>query len=144
MIAGLIVHASTVALDGRGVIVMGAAGRGKSTLALGLLGMGGRLVADDRTCLARRGAALLAWAPPAILGRIEARGIGILAAEPAPPTAIALAVDLDRAEDTRLPPLREWSALGCSCPLIHGAQHPHLAWAIAQYLKGGRTDLEQS
>ncbi|WOI56657.1 serine kinase [Palleronia sp. LCG004] len=139
-----ILHASCVAVRERGVLILGASGRGKSALALELLALGGALVADDRTCLARRGADLLAWSPPAILGRIEARGIGILAADPAPPTRMALVVDLDRAEEARLPTARHWSHMGWSGPLILGADHPHLAVSVLQYLKGGRTDLEDA
>src|SRR3546814_10156556 len=46
------VHATTVALDGTGVLLRGPAGSGKSDLALRLIDQGARLVADDRTALA--------------------------------------------------------------------------------------------
>ncbi|MBJ3763591.1 serine kinase [Maribius pontilimi] len=136
----MVAHASAAALDGSGVLILGASGTGKSRLALGLLAHGFHLVADDRTCLGRRGADLIAWAPASILGRIEARGVGILNATPAPPTRIRLVVDLDRDEPDRLPPHRTWSARGWTGPLVHGRGNPDLLWAILQYLKAGRAD----
>jgi len=134
------VHASAVALWGRGVLVLGAAGAGKSSLALTLMAHGARLIADDRTCLAPRDQRLLAWAPKTLLGRIEARGVGILFADPAPPTPIALAVDLDQAEADRIPPKRSWAHCDIAVPLILGRANPSLPHAILQWMKGGRAD----
>ena len=45
---GIILHASCVALAGRGLLIRGAPGSGKSTLALTLMGLGADLVGDDR------------------------------------------------------------------------------------------------
>ncbi len=82
-----LVHATCVALRPRGkssvrawraVLLRGPSGAGKSDLALRLIEAGGRLVADDQTRIARRGRALLATAPAALAGLIEARGVGIL------------------------------------------------------------------
>ena len=88
----LTLHASCVALDGRGVLILGRSGAGKSSLALELMALGARLVADDRTVLHADDGAPVASCPPAILGKIEARGVGILAADPSPVD------DLDRQE----------------------------------------------
>lgn len=41
-------HASAVALGPRGLLILGAAGAGKTTLALALVALGAELVADDR------------------------------------------------------------------------------------------------
>lgn len=133
----IIVHASAVALRGRGVLVSGASGSGKSALALALLARGGRLVADDRTCLARRGERVLAWAPEPILGLVEARGVGLLRADPAPPTPLFVIVDLDAAEPDRLPPPRDRDILGIRLPLVLGAANPTLADSIVQWSKTG-------
>ncbi|MDX5349528.1 MAG: serine kinase, partial [Paracoccaceae bacterium] len=43
-----IVHATSVAVDGRGLLILGPSGAGKSSLALRLIALGARLVADDR------------------------------------------------------------------------------------------------
>src|SRR5262245_61986603 len=76
--APLLVHGSAVAWGGRGLLILGASGRGKSALALALTATGAALVADDRVEIVRRGRALVARAPAALAGLVEARGIGIL------------------------------------------------------------------
>ena len=93
------------------------------------------MIADDRTALRRGAERVTAWAPDAIIGRIEARGIGILTATPAPPTPLSLVIDLDRSEPERLPPARETELLGLTLPLLYGAGHPALADAVLQFLK---------
>lgn len=83
-------HATTVAIEGRGLVILGPSGAGKSTLALELMATGAVLVADDRTDLARQGDALIASVPQALAGRIEARGIGILGAREYGPVPVAM------------------------------------------------------
>lgn len=87
-------HASTVAIDGRAVMIEGPSGAGKSDLALRLIDRGGVLVSDDYTVLAARDGALWASAPATIAGRIEVRGIGIVDLPAAPPAPVALIVRL--------------------------------------------------
>lgn len=76
------IHATCVALRRgerwAGVLLAGPSGAGKSDLALRLIDRGARLIADDRTTLRRHGGLLLASAPAAIAGLVEARGVGIL------------------------------------------------------------------
>ncbi|GBQ27073.1 HPr kinase/phosphorylase [Gluconacetobacter sacchari] len=67
------VHASCAARDGRGVLLLGPSGIGKSDLLLRLVDAGYDLVADDRVDLAGDQAS----APPALAGLIEVRGLGI-------------------------------------------------------------------
>lgn len=136
---GEIVHASCVAWDGRGLLIRGASGCGKSALALQMMALGAELVADDRTCLRADGGQVLAACPPAIRGLIEARGIGLLRADPAPaPVPLAAVLDLDRTEPDRLPPPRQATLLGCDLPLFGDPGHAHLAAAMLQFLKAGR------
>ncbi|MGJ3649831.1 HPr kinase/phosphorylase [Sphingomonas sp. GlSt437] len=71
-------HATTVAIEGRAVLIEGGSGAGKSDLALRLLDRGAALVSDDYTLLHRRGNALLATAPATIAGKLEVRGLGII------------------------------------------------------------------
>ena len=134
----MLIHGSSVALAGRAVLITGASGRGKSTLALALMAVGGELVSDDQVMLSRDGDLLLADAPATIRGRIEARGVGILTAAAVGPMPVALCVDLDRSEDHRLPPLRHSAFLGVSVPLVLGPFGSHLCHAVRQYLIGGR------
>ncbi|PZX16645.1 Hpr(Ser) kinase/phosphatase [Palleronia aestuarii] len=134
---GTILHASAVAWEGRGILLRGRAGGGKSSLAFQLMALGAQLVADDQTALAASPRGLLAWAPATILGLVEARGVGLLRADPAPPTPIALVVDLDHAAERRLPDRATCDILGIRLPLISGRDNPHIPAIIVQILKGG-------
>ncbi|MBJ6121045.1 HPr kinase/phosphorylase [Sphingomonas mollis] len=71
-------HASTVAIDGRAVLIEGPSGAGKSDLALRLIDRGAILVSDDYTVVKALDEGLIASPPPTIAGRIEVRGLGIL------------------------------------------------------------------
>ena len=134
----LTLHASCIAMEGRGLLILGAAGSGKSTLALALMALGARLVADDRTELYCENAQLIARVPAVISGQIEARGIGILNADALVAAPIAAVIDLDKAESQRLPPERRIRLLDRELPLLHGPATPYLPSALVQYLKGGR------
>jgi HPr kinase/phosphorylase len=142
--APLILHASCVAFGGHAVLILGASGRGKSGLALQLMGFGAELVADDRTCLWRQdgagGPQVMADAPETLRGLIEARGVGILKAAAAGPVPVNLVVDLDQIETSRLPPLRRFALLDVDMPLVHMVDTPAFPAAILQYLRQGRRD----
>ena len=87
-------HASTVATDGRAVVIVGPSGAGKSDLALRLLDRGFTLVSDDRTIIKRNGDRLVASAPASLAGKLEIRGIGIVEMETSVSFAIAPHLDL--------------------------------------------------
>ena len=97
------IHATTVAIDGRGVMIRGGSGKGKSALALQMIAMGAELVADDRTDLIVQDAQVIAHPPAAIKGLIEARGVGLLTLKHSSAIPIFLIVDLDQDEPDRLP-----------------------------------------
>src|SRR3954467_2951754 len=88
------IHASTVARDGRAVLITGPSGSGKSDLALRLLDLGFTLVSDDQTILRKDVDRLLAFAPPSIAGKLEIRGIGIVEVEHLSDIPVALLVEL--------------------------------------------------
>jgi serine kinase of HPr protein (carbohydrate metabolism regulator) len=112
------IHASTVARDGRAVLISGPSGSGKSDLALRLLDRGFALVSDDQTIVRRDGDRLLATAPPNIAGKLEIRGIGIVDMERAIDVPVALIVELT-SDIQRLPDdSRERPILGVRVPLI--------------------------
>src|SRR5215210_109728 len=111
-------HASTVALDGRAVLISGPSGSGKSDLTLRLLDRGFSLVSDDQTLVRREDGRLIASAPPAIAGKLEIRGIGIVDMDHVTDMPVALFVELT-SEFQRLPDEnRERPILGVSLPLV--------------------------
>ena len=98
-----ILHASCVSAEGRGILILGRAGSGKSSLALKLMGLGADLISDDRTFVKRRSDKLIATCPNTIKGQIEARGVGLLTVAPLGCTELSLVVDLSLQIDERLP-----------------------------------------
>lgn len=112
------VHASTVAMDGRAVLISGPSGSGKSDLTLRLLDRGFTLVSDDQTLVRKEGDRLVASAPPNIAGKLEIRGIGIVDMDSVGNVPVALLVELT-SEFQRLPDdNRERPILGVRLPLI--------------------------
>lgn len=92
-------HATCIALpDGAdgwsGVLLRGAPGAGKSDLALRLIDDGARLVADDQTLIRNADGTLFARAPDTIAGKIEVRGLGIVALPYLESVALTLVCDL--------------------------------------------------
>jgi hypothetical protein len=79
------IHATSVVIGEAGVLIRGPSGAGKSRLARELLaaaeaaGRFARLVSDDRTVVAARHGRLVAGSVAAIEGKIEVRGVGIVA-----------------------------------------------------------------
>jgi len=111
-------HASTVAVEGRAVMISGPSGSGKSDLALRLLDRGFTLVSDDQTIVRREGNRLVASAPATIKGKLEIRGVGIVEMETVSDVPVALYVELT-GEIVRLPDdRRERPVLGVNLPLI--------------------------
>jgi serine kinase of HPr protein (carbohydrate metabolism regulator) len=88
------INATTVAIEGHGVLLRGPTGAGKSDLALRLLGDGGHLVADDYTEVECEGERLIAHAPATIAGLLEVRGVGILRVTPVSPAVLVACIDL--------------------------------------------------
>ena len=114
-----LVHASCVAVDGAGVLLLGPPGSGKSDLALRLVDGGAVLVADDQVDIRAVAGRLEAAPPAALAGRIEVRGLGILALDWMESAPLRLAVELlvDRRPE-RLPAPAERRFQGIALTLI--------------------------
>lgn len=103
------VHASAVLYEGRGVLVRGLSGAGKSRLVLDLLedaatrGHDGALVADDRVEVEVVHGRVVARTPPVIAGLVELRGVGILRFPHETAAVVALIVDLEEVPPPRMP-----------------------------------------
>jgi len=133
-----LVHASCVDLDGKGVLIVGASGSGKSALTLQLMSFGATLVADDRVEVHNDGVHLIAQAPAAIKGLVEARGVGILHASATAKTNIEFVVDLECEEQDRLPECHWYEIDDYKVPCLHRVDAPHFPAAVFQMLKSGR------
>lgn len=112
-----LIHATCVALDGRGVLLTGASGSGKSDLALRLIDRGADLVGDDYLRLRQDGQRIWAHPAEALRGKLEVRHLGICHFPFLETAAVHLIVSLaDPAE--RLPEPRTQSILGVALPLL--------------------------
>jgi HPr kinase/phosphorylase len=133
-----ILHATCVSVEGRGLVILGPSGSGKSALGLRLMALGATLVADDRTEVSAPGGRLIARCPVPIRGLIEARGIGLLRAPVAGEVEVHLVADLGQSEDQRLPPARWITILGCRVDLVLHPRNDHFPHALLLYLRHGR------
>jgi serine kinase of HPr protein (carbohydrate metabolism regulator) len=91
----VLANVSCVAIGGRAVLIEGAPGCGKSTLALALIDRGAELIGDDGVTLDRREGRVWAAAPPVTAGKLEIRNVGLVDL-PATEAPLALVVRLDR------------------------------------------------
>lgn len=137
----LTLHATCLDVAGRGVLICGVSGSGKSGLGLQLMAFGATLVADDRTDLRVQNGDLLATCPETIRGQIEARHLGLLNAPATGQTRVVAMVDLDVVETKRLPPPRTKTLMGVTLPVLHKVDSPSFAAALLQYLKAGKQDV---
>lgn len=87
-------QSTCVAIAGRGLLIEGPPGAGKSSLALALIDRGAVLVGDDGVVLERRGETLWALPPPNIRGLLEVRNLGLLTF-PVTEAPVALRLVLD-------------------------------------------------
>lgn len=122
------VHATALALGDKAVLIRGPSGSGKSDLALRCIAAPPlpwsrepvELVADDQVILALRDGAIEVTPPPAIAGKIEVRGLGILTLPHRPAARLALVIDLVAPADVPRYPLDPAVAtlLGAEVPLM--------------------------
>jgi HPr kinase/phosphorylase len=131
-----LVHASCVARFGRGVLIRGASGAGKSSLALQLMAGGWMLVADDYVALAAVAGQVFASAPDRLRGLVEIYGVGILPVPARLKVPIHLLVDLVAEAPERLPLPQPEVLLGCAIPTqILPARHQMNAFYVAEALR---------
>jgi len=133
------IHGTAVRYADQAVILIGASGSGKSSLALQLLGLGAQLIADDRVVLNPADDRPVASCPPTIEGLIEARGVGILNTPAAEPAPVALVVDMDTEETERLPVQRNVTLGGHILPLLWHIRSPHFPVTLLHILRYGRS-----
>ncbi len=124
-------QATAVAIGGRALLIEGAPGCGKTSLALALIDRGAVLVGDDGVALSLRDGALWAAPPPATAGLIEVRGVGIVAV---PSTDAPVALMLTSSDD---PPRY---VEGADTLAIEGVEIPALPFDLAAPLAALRAE----
>lgn len=133
------IHASCIAAYGKGLLILGQSGTGKSALALQMIALGAQLVADDRCDIWAEQGRLMARAPAEISGMIEARGIGILRLPFCPQIQVQAAIDLDAPPSERMPPPRSLRLLETDVEILHFNPAPHFPSALMCYFMGTRS-----
>ncbi len=107
-----------VALKGRAILIDGASGSGKSSLALALIDRGAVLVGDDGVSLRAEGGVLLASPAPATRGLIEVRGVGLVPMDAAQDMPVALLIRLTRNAARYIETAPREAVLGVQIPLV--------------------------
>lgn len=131
-------HGTVVSRSGRGVLIIGKSGSGKSQLAFELMALGADLVADDRVDLMKEDQEVILLSPRSIKGKIEARGIGLIRVRSIDQARLAIVVDMDKTVTTRLPAPKTTPILGTEVPLVHGKNCSGLGAVIWCLLGGGQ------
>lgn len=136
VVSSEMLHATSVAIDGRAILIEGVSGVGKSDLALRLIDRGATLVSDDRTLVVRHNAVLVARAPDTIRGKIEVRGLGILTLPAVTDVTVALIVRLGVTPE-RMPDRRQRRLAGVVVPefafdAFHASTPIKIEWALRQ------------
>lgn len=118
------IQASAVAIDGRALILVGAPGSGKSSLALQLIDRGAMLISDDLVRISPVGGWPHAVPAERQAGKLMLRGLGLIA-RPATiaPCPLSLLIQLDEESDD---PIGGFGPIcGAMLPCITLAPHRH-------------------
>jgi HPr kinase/phosphorylase len=128
------IHASCVIIGTLGLLIRGRSGAGKSVLsdllvdAAAARGHFAAHVSDDRTYLIARGDLLVASPPPAIAGKHEVRGLGIMGLSHEPEAIVHLVADLKPSEAVERYPEEALAVRleGLTIPLVQLAEGKNL------------------
>ncbi len=115
------IHTTCIELNGKGILLMGPPGSGKSDLALRLIRQyGAMLVADDRTNIDISSEKAEASCPRSIAGKLEVRGVGICEFSHLESIKVSLVVELVKTpkEVERLPRPEFYDLGGVKIPLM--------------------------
>ena len=131
-------HATTVAVGDCAAMITGPSGSGKSSLALELIGLGAKLVADDLSRVELDSGVVHVRAPDRLQGVIEARGVGLIHVPWISSARLQLVVDLSESELERHPQShRVTTVVGCDIDLVLRVDAPYFACAVYHLLRNG-------
>jgi HPr kinase/phosphorylase len=134
------VHGTSIEIFGKGILLRGASGSGKSDLALRLIDSGAQLVSDDYTEIHSKDDIAVLRAPCAIQGKIEVRGLGLMEMSFAKDTSLELIFDMvPFSKIERAPPTNFFSFNGLSFPVR--SVDPFMASAPAIIRLAARQDI---
>lgn len=111
-------QASCVAIGGRGLLIEGAPGTGKSSLVLALLDRGAELVGDDSLLIEARGGRLRAHPHPETSGLLEVRNLGLVPRAVRQDVAVALVLRLEDDAPRFIDAAERCTILGVPLPKI--------------------------
>jgi hypothetical protein len=111
-------QATCVAIGGRALLIEGAPGSGKSSLALGLIDRGAVLIGDDGVLLEAVGGRLIARPHPATRGLLEVRNVGLLPFPVGDEAWVALVIALDPAAPRFVEAAETATRAGVALPLL--------------------------
>jgi len=107
-----------VAIAGRGVLIDGAPGSGKSSLALALIDRGAMLVGDDGVLLSALNGQVLASPAPPTAGLIEVRNVGLIRLPFVEGIPVSLLLRLDPEAPRFIEAAEKAVLLGIPMPLV--------------------------
>lgn len=111
-------QATCVVIDGRGMLIEGEPGTGKSSLALALMDRGAKLVGDDSLLIEARDGKLWAHPHPATEGLLEVRNLGLLPRPVLQETAVTLVLRLDNTAPRFIDAAEICTILGVPLPQV--------------------------
>lgn len=131
-------QATCVAIGNRAVLIEGAPGSGKSSLALALIDRGAVLVGDDSVLIEPRGERLIAHPHPATRGLLEVRNLGLLPFPVCEEAPVALVLVLDPQAPRFVEAAESATRAGIVLPLLRLApegpvQHRKAELALEHY-----------
>lgn len=113
------IHATSVSLDSKGILLIGPSGSGKSDMALKLIAnYGAKLVSDDRTDITQKGNVIYASAPENIKGLLEVRGVGIINVKNKSRATVKAVFELTSEKIERYPVPQKYQLLGVELPFF--------------------------
>ena len=120
-------HGTAISWQGKGVLLVGNPGAGKSYLARLMMDRGWSLVGDDQVHLIKQSSGVFLVGDTRLKGILEVRGLGITRVTPAPPAKLCLVVSVETPEsqanqmpegDARMPSQANVIYLGHQIPFI--------------------------